>query len=62
MAGRTQTRATGVDNVLALIFTACAKGGSGNTSEQGFCAEMYFVCVEDVRLAYSRVLERVLKG
>ena len=45
-----------------LIFTACAKGGSGNTSEQGFCAEMHFVCVEDVRLAYSRVLERVLKG
>ena len=33
-----------------LIFTACAKGGSGNTSKQGFCAEMYFVCV-DVRLA-----------
>ena len=45
-----------------LIFTAGAKGGSGKTSEQGFCAEMHFVCVEDVRLAYSRVLERVLKG
>lgn len=30
--------------------------------EQGFRTEMHFVCVEDVRLAYSRVLERVLKG
>jgi predicted ABC-type ATPase len=30
--------------------------------EQGFQTEMHFVCVEDVRLAYSRVLERVLKG
>jgi hypothetical protein len=37
-----------------LIFKACAKG---NTSEQGFWAQMYFVCVEDVRLTYSRVLE-----
>jgi len=30
--------------------------------EQSFQTEMHFVCVEDVRLAYSRVLERVLKG
>ena len=46
----------------ALIFTACAKGGFGNTSEQGLCAELHFARVEDVRLAYGRVLEIVLKG
>jgi predicted ABC-type ATPase len=30
--------------------------------EQGFRSDMHFVCVEDVGLAYSRVLQRVLKG
>jgi predicted ABC-type ATPase len=30
--------------------------------EQGFRSEMHFVCVDDVRLAYSRVLQRLLKG
>ena len=30
--------------------------------EEHFHTQMHFVCVEDVRLAYSRVLERVLKS
>ncbi|MCI0627501.1 MAG: hypothetical protein L0387_38620 [Acidobacteria bacterium] len=29
---------------------------------RGFGSEMSFICVDDVRLAYARILERVLKG